>query len=545
MELWDELTRPEALTQELRVWDGDGFRAGTYGGVVATARRVAGGLRRQGMATGQVVPMVLTPSREMLSGLVGAWWAGMAAASLPVMARGMGRTSYFAQLRRLCRLLHAELVLCEERYAGLFNRALGPGLAAVGCRTLAESESWPDPCPPDADALALVQFSSATTGEPRGAMLTVQAIHAQLHAIIEHLQVDPERDRGATWLPLSHDMGLFSVLMEWTAGIPALMSPPERFVVSPRVWFDDCAEFAATITAGPPSALAMAARTERVRPSRLRIPLRACVIGAEPISPSTLHTAKLAFAPRGLREDALIPAYGMAEATLAVCMADLGQGPRTVHVDSERLAEGVIEVVGRASPGARSYVSVGRPIGGASVRVDGPLGEIYVRSPSLASGYYGNPGQTGARFRDGELATGDIGFTRQDELYVVGRTDDVLISGGRNVALVPIEARMAEEPGVRAGNCAIVDVEGDDRTLIFALVETSDRAGRERLARRLRQVALEMAGLPIDECVFLAPGQLPKTPSGKVQRFRCRQLVGQATTAKRGRQRPPPPDPQA
>jgi acyl-CoA synthetase (AMP-forming)/AMP-acid ligase II len=276
----------------------------------------------------------------------------------------------------------------------------------------------------------------------------------------------------------------------------------------------------------------MAARAERAQSSGTPLALRVCLVGAEPVHWDVLETAVDALGPRGLTLDVLTIAYGLAETTLAVTIGDLAAPPRHLHVDAGALANGRIEEVGAFAPDARRIVSTGTPVGDTQIRVDADTSEIVVRSPSMAAGYFGAPEATSARFGDGEVRTGDVGFVRDGELYVAGRSDDVLIVGGRNVYVHELEAQMGADPGIREGNCAIVERHRDGRARIGILAELSSARGDggdddgEVVVRRLRQIAMERAGLSIDEVLFLDPGVFPKTPSGKVQRFRCRELLG-------------------
>jgi fatty-acyl-CoA synthase len=181
-------------------------------------------------------------------------------------------------------------------------------------------------------------------------------------------------------------------------------------------------------------------------------------------------------------------------------------------------------------PAATHIVSVGRPIAGVDIRLGRPSGlaEIRVASPSLFSGYYREPGLTNDRLRDGEVWTGDIGFFSDGDLHVVGRSDDVIAVGGRNVYAREIEAAVGALPPVRSGCCTIVDVPTERGARLVMLLELRDSAASgafDEVATAASQTAITKAGVDIDECLFLEQGALPKTPTGKVQRFRCRELV--------------------
>jgi len=380
----------------------------------------------------------------------------------------------------------------------------------------------------------LIQFSSGTTGEPHGVELSGDAIAAHLAALSTHLRVDPERDIGYTWLPLSHDMGLFGcAALAWYNGMPGVISTPERFLTSPRSWFDDCADFAVTVTAGPPFALDVAARAERARTSNTPLRLRLVLLGGETIAWDTLTDAVSTFGARGLTLASLTPAYGLAEATLAVTSDAPDEEPSYVDIAAGSLAAEAVQDVDENNPEAQRCVCVGSPVPGVSIRLDHASREIIVRSDSLASRYFGDPELTRRRFRDGELHTGDHGFEREGRLFITGREDDLLVVAGRNVHAGAVEQRLGHDPAVRSGNCAIVREADARRPQTVLVAETGTVDDARALASRLHRAAMEQAGLPIHDFVFVAPGTFPKTPSGKVQRHRCRELVADDTVGTR------------
>jgi acyl-CoA synthetase (AMP-forming)/AMP-acid ligase II len=527
MNLWDRLLLPKTLSQELWQWDGSAFRRRTWGEGIAETRHAAAGLYKRGVRQGDVVAAVLTNGPDALPAAGGAWMLGAKVASLPIIARGMNVARYAAQLRRLCALLDAKCLVAEDRFLAFMPPDLDIGVQVVGCRSLLDTLGTRDVSPPPEDETLFIQFSSGTTSEPRGVELTGRAIDAHLSALAEKMGIDPERDSGCSWLPMSHDMGFFGCLMMgWYTGIRGVVGSPERFLGAPRTWFDDCADFGATITAAPPFALDAAARVERVRSSGKPLKLRLCLVGAEEILWTTLAEAARTFAPRGLPMEALTPAYGLAEATLGVTVDRLGVAPEFLDVDAAGLGAGRVEPVEPDHPNARRLVSTGDALRGVTVRVEPGSGEIVVRSTALGKRYFANPELTAARFRNGELQTGDTGFIHEGKLFVSGRNDDLLVANGRNVYVQDVERRLAEKIEIREGNCAIVDthVEGLRRVTLVAEVVKS-QFDPEELARHLYQRTVEACGLSIRDFVFLSRGLFPKTPSGKVQRYRCREIA--------------------
>ena len=527
MSLWDKFMSPSTLARDTWQWNGVEFRRRTYADGVAAARHAAAGLRRRGVRPGSVVALVITNGPDMACCVGGAWFAGAKVASLPIIARGMHVASYTAQLRGLCELLGAECLVVEDRFLAFLPAETDLGVDLVGCRSLLETADMADVSPPPTTETMFIQFSSGTTSEPRGVELTGTAIEAQLATLAAQAEIDPERDRGYTWLPMSHDMGFFGCsLLAWYSGIPGVMATPERFLSAPRTWLDDCAEFGATLTAAPPFALDVAARAERVRSSGKPLKLRQCMIGAEEILWPTLENALDAFGPRGLKAETLTPGYGLAEAVLGVTVERLDTAPSYVDVDGSVLADGRLQPVDPDHPAARRLVSTGEALPGVELRIDPGSSEIVVASPSLFSGYFGNEKLTAERFGDGELRTGDIGFLHEGKLFVSGRDDDLLTVRGRNAYVQETERALGEESALSPGNCAIVGVHDRAQPRIVLVAELSDRrADAQELAARLHRLTMESCGLAIDDFLFLDRGTFPKTPSGKVQRYRCRKLA--------------------
>jgi acyl-CoA synthetase (AMP-forming)/AMP-acid ligase II len=506
----------------------------TWGDLFDTARRAAAALRRLGLERGELVAAVLTSSHEASAVLAGAWFAGARVASLPEPARGISISRYEAQLARLIGEMGSRLLVVEDRLRGLLSDGGALGAQMVSFESLVTVDRVGPVEPLERDEIIFVQCSSGSTGEPKGAMLRLEAIEAQLSLLAEALSIDPAHDVAATWLPTSHDMGLFGcVLLPWATGMRSLRSRPERFMMSPRTWLEDCAAVKATLTAGPPLGLGAAARVARGCPP---LSLRTWLVGADQITWEGLTRAVALLGPLDVGLETITPAYGLAEATLAVTLGELDAPPVTLDVDGSSLMAGEISPAAAGKP-VSTLVSVGRALPGVSVRVEadpGSIGEIRVRTPSLASGYLNNDDATTAAFDRGELRTGDLGLIDGEELYVVGRNDDVIVIGGRNLHVAEIEAELASLPGVRAGCCALIDPRdgsGEASILAEVAVDVGDGAG---LTEEMKGLAREAAGIPVRDCLLLGAGELPKTPSGKVQRFRCRELL-----AHRGRPRSP------
>lgn len=526
--LFDALTAGDGRCS-LHCWGDGGFDAAPWGEVVRDAEAMTAGLRRAGVRPGERVASVLTNGPQAVRGILGAWLAGGTLASLPVPARGMDVEEYARQLIGICEQLDPTVFLIEERMLGLIPESVRERVSVRSWESL-EASGTIDPSPPGDDEVAFIQYSSGSTSSPKGCMLTPRAIAAQINLVMEMIESRPGGEVVVSWLPLSHDMGMFGCLLTpWANDFELYLSPPERFMFSPRTWFGDMAELGGTMTAGTSTALYLGARaysSARLAGDLTRMSV--CIIGAEHVEWDTLAYAVELLGPYGFKAQALMPAYGLAEATLAVSATPVADVPRRLSVDARALVDGELREVADDDPCATDLVSAGPPCRGVELPEASTkkLGEIRVRSPALASGYFADPERTLKHFSDGELLTGDLGFMHEGHLYPVGRLDDVICVGGRNVYTREIETALDALDGVSRGSSTIVEQHGGATgrlTLFLELAATLD--DYRPLARRAASVAMAKAAIALDKCVFLQKGSLPKTPTGKTQRHRCRQML--------------------
>jgi acyl-CoA synthetase (AMP-forming)/AMP-acid ligase II len=532
--IWDAWETSRDDRPRAFCWDGDGYTPYTWDEWRRRSQRTAVGLRARGVTPGTRVAGVLTNTSDVAAAVTGTWLAGATLISLPTPRRGQQPLDYLAQLQRIYAASQAHVLLLEQRFLDLL------GGASIGM-PVESFESLPadgrlEAAPPADDDVAFVQFSSGSTKDPSGCMLTMRAIAEQVRMIVE--RVAPDGDTvGVTWLPFSHDMGLFAgLLLGLVTGMQGVLGSPERFLRQPGTWFDDCAAFGAHLTMGPSFGLALATRRARTRPPKGRIPLRALVLGGERIEWEALREADEVLGPYGVGLDAMLPAYGLAEAALAVTMKRRdGRQPSVRSVEMNAIYDGELRPAPAGAAGSLAVVSCGPPVTGASVRIagDGPVGRICVRSRSLTAGYLDDEALTHSSIVDGELITSDLGFVHDGELHVIGRTDDIIVVGGRNIHARDAELSVERCEGVRPGCAALLELpEATGARLLLAIEPRGELpVGGVPLAREAAAATFDAVGLRIEECVFLAPGSMPKTPSGKIQRFRCRSLVSEASDA--------------
>ncbi|MES1241947.1 MAG: fatty acyl-AMP ligase [Acidobacteriota bacterium] len=529
----------------------------TWGGLWEAACREAARLRREGVAPGDRVVLVLSTSREFLAAFFGAVLAG----ALPVPAAPPH------SLRGGALEAHAELLLSIVRDSGARAclslprtlAALGPALAAEpGLRLLPCPEAGPAAGPveiprPGPAATAFLQYTSGSTSRPKGVLLSHRSVLANAEGIAQRI-VSPGTV-GLSWLPLHHDMGLIGTLLTGLyARVPVVLMPPQAFIKDPARWLLAVSEYGATLTVAPNFAFDYCVRN--VQPGDLagaRLDtLETALNGAEPIDAETVAEFESRFRPFGLRAGIVRPVYGLAESALAVTFSEPGR-LRTDRVDAARL-----ESEGRAAPvrpGARSLslVSVGRPIPGQRVRIadargrllpERQVGEVQVSGPSVMSGYHNRPAESAAALRDGWLCTGDLGYLAGGELFLTGRSKDLIIRQGRNYHPQDIEHAAGRVEGVRREGVAAFGVEDPLGTSVVVVAETRlrDAGDLAQAERRMRERVHDALLLPLAEVLLVPRGTLPRTTSGKLRRQECRRLylAGELGRTQRGAAAPPP-----
>jgi acyl-CoA synthetase (AMP-forming)/AMP-acid ligase II len=506
----------------------------SYNEVWRRALAVCGWLQREGVRPGDRVALVFPTSIEFIDGFFGTVLAGAVPVPMYPPVRLHRLDEYSARTARMLRAVSARVVLAEGRVRRVLGSAVAEASPPLGCRTLNElPDGSGEVVHRGADDLAMVQFSSGTTVDPKPVALANRAVVAQATALNGHWP--DTRDcthSGVSWLPLYHDMGLIGCVIA-PVERPGTMTliPPELFLARPAVWLRAISTYGASISVAPNFAYGLA--VDKIKDSQIEgIDLsswRVALCGAEPVVPRVLRRFIDRFSSCGLRSEALTPVYGLSEATLAVTFSDLHRPFASRVFDRELLSRD-----GRAEEAEQGLemVSLGRPIPGAEVRVvgedgvalaEGLVGDVLTRGSSIMEGYFDRPEATREVLRDGWLDTGDRGFLRDGELYLTGRTKDVLILRGRCHSPTEVEAAVDEIDGVRTGCSVAVSwlPEGADGEVLLLLVEAVRGLGendRAAVADACRTVVRSATGLEVDRVEVLEPGTLPRTSSGKLRR---------------------------
>lgn len=467
------------------------------------------------VGTGSTVATVLTNTRACVTSLLGAWRAGCTVASLPLPARGMSADVYLDQLTRFCAAAGADTLLLDPEHAALLGEPTLP------VHTFDETESG-GPARSFGGEGALVQFTSGSVGEPKGIFLTLDAVGTNVQAIVNVLDAD-ERDATCSWLPLSHDMGLIGTLLAPLAGGAAkyghhrlTLMKPETFVADPRSWLRTCSDAGASILVAPNFALELAIRVSaRSGPLDLSR-VRSIIVGSEAVHADTLERFAHAYSPFGFEPLAFCPAYGMAEATVAVTMVRPREQWRAIAQPGED---------GTSDEAARPLVSNGFAVDGVDVRVaapDGAVGTVEVRSDSLLSRYIGADLHL---TDDGYFVTGDLGVMDRGELFVIGRGDEVIVVAGQNLYPADLEAAVQHDT-VRAGCVAAVAApDGGFAIVVEPRASTIEPSELEAACPGIRATVASKTGSAPTTVAFVPRGSLPKTPSGKLRRLQIRKVL--------------------
>ncbi len=520
-------------------------RAYPYAAVAEDARGVARRLLGRGLERGDRVALIAETGPEFVQLFYGCLHAGVLPVPLPLPTSFGGREAYVEQLRIQIRSSAPRLVVGPDALGALVAEAAA-GLADVfgWSGFLALEAPALDLPAADPDAVAYLQYSSGSTRFPHGVAVTHRAVMANLCGHALSMAIGPG-DRGVSWLPWYHDMGLVGTLLSpMAAQISVDFLATDDFARRPLTWLTLISRNPGNSLSYSPTfgydicARRVSSQTDvahRFDLSRWRLAGN----GADMIRPDICQAFVDAFAAAGFRAEAFTPSYGLAEATLAVTVAPLGQGIVCDLVDERRLAgEGLADTPMASDRPARfrAIVDCGVPVAGLTVEARGTdgqplpdrqIGRIFVRGLGVMQGYFRDPEATQAVLSaDGWLDTGDMGYLVDGHLFIVGRAKDMIILNGKNHWPQDIEWAIEQLEGFKAGDIAafaITTPQGEEAPAVLVQCRTSDPVERARLKDAIRQKVRAITGM---HCVveLVPPRTLPRTSSGKLSRVKARQL---------------------
>jgi len=466
-------------------------------------------------------------------------YAGLVPVPLPAAVHLGGKSAFVHHLRALLQDCRAQAAYASSDFASFLDEAVeGLDLSVSGTleafQALEPAIELPEP--PSPDELAYLQYTSGSTRFPRGTMITQRAVLSNLAGILQYGVQIRRGDRYVSWLPFYHDMGLVGLILGPVVSQLSVDYMGTRdFAMRPRLWLELMSRNKATISYSPPFGFALCAR--RLRPSDVeRYDLsawRVAGVGAEMIRAGWVKQFAEVLAPANFSERAFLPCYGMAECSLAVSFAPLGQGLEVDRLDAEILARSRrAEPVGDDGQTGRvtEFVNCGRPLPDYEVEIrdesgralqERNCGTIYLRGPSVMSGYANNPEATqDSLSEDGWLNTGDVGYRAGDSLFITGRAKDLLIINGRNIWPQDLEYLAEQQPEVRAEDASAFAIPAEDGTEVAVLVvqcREQDPFRQARLVERLKQKIQSEFGIAC--LIELVPlHTLPRTSSGKLSR---------------------------
>jgi len=520
--------------------------------LLTRAKAIGVALAAHGMRKGDHVALVLPEAGDFVPSFLGVIQGGGVPVPLyPPM--GVGQLGgYLDHCRHIVRASRSGLLVTNRQIKAVIGKVheSAPDLREILLMSDLDGDAslWRDPNL-TLDDTAFIQFTSGSTSKPKGVIVTHGNLAENAWAIMHEGLKSHDEDRGVSWLPLFHDMGLIGfVIAPIHHRVPVTFMSPMTFLKRPVTWLEILSRHKGTITYGPNFAYAITAKRVRDRDmggldlSHVRV--AGC--GAEPIQAGTLQAFADRFASAGFSHSAFVPSYGMAEHTLAIAFStgvptdrvdrdELWSSGQARPVEDEGAAEETLEIVhcGKAFPGHEIRIV---DVESREELPDRRVGEIELRGPSVMNGYYEMPEVSAETIgEDGFMRTGDLGYLADGNIFICGRAKDVIIVNGKNYYPQDLEWSACEVDGIRAGNAVSFPSfkAGLGREAVVLVAETKDADRREELSGAVRTRVAQDTGLTVDDVVIVAAGTIPKTSSGKLQRRKARQQYEAGTLAER------------
>ena len=516
----------------------------TYGQLLETASRVAAGLQAAGLRHDETVAMMLPTCDDFFYAFFGVMLAGGIPVPIYPPARPDKIEEYVNRQSDILRNAGVRFLISfptAKHVARILQLGI-PSLADVTTvETLAEYGKLPLGGVSEPSDTAFIQYTSGSTGDPKGVVLSQSNILANVRSIGWAVQVKPT-DIGVTWLPLYHDMGLIgSWLFTLYYALPITVLSPLDFLSRPERWLWAMHNSGGTLCPAPNFSFELCAR--KIPDSALAgldlSAWRVAINAGEAVLPDTLARFEDRFRPYGFRAESYIPCYGLAESSVALVFPPINRRPVIDTIRRDRFErEGIAEKTLTDGPNGMRFVANGKPLPEHEIKIvdeegrelgERLQGRLLFRGLSKTSGYYCDPEATAAvTTEDGWMDSGDLAYWAGGELYITGRVKDCIIKFGRNINPQDVEAAAAEVAGVRRGCVAafgsVDSVTGTERLVVVGETRLTAREDRRRIKKEIAQKVEAVLGIPPDRVILTAPQTIPKTSSGKIRRGETRRV---------------------
>jgi acyl-CoA synthetase (AMP-forming)/AMP-acid ligase II len=518
----------------------------TYPELLVHARSILGGLQKAGIRRGDNIILSLDGSSEIIPALWACFLGGIVPALLQPPVSFSSYNPAAEKAEKVFRQLNSPGIVVSRRHMDNWRTSQIPQERLIDYSSLSDDLPFIEADNLSSKDLALIQFSSGSTGDPKGVMLTHANILSNIEDIIKGIRLGSE-DVSVNWMPLYHDMGLFGFhITPVCTGTTQYFVEPVDFVKDPFLWLDMIHDKRGTITGCPNFGQMLVTRHLSRKPGKEWdfTSLRIIFNGAEPISVPIMNDFLHRLAPFRLDPNAMFPAYGMAECTLAVTFPPMGTGASVISFDRKKLLiEGKAFQVDHDIKDAIQLVNLGRSLDHCAIRItddegdqvpEATVGHLLVRGGNVTQGYYGNPELSSESYSGEWFRTGDLGFILKGDFFITGRAKDIIFINGVNYYAHDLETLAIRIPEVVFGKIVMAgyfdETEGKDKIIVFLVGSANEETNV--LFRRIKDHFTKMIGLAIDTYIPVRSADIPHTSSGKIQRYKMvnRFLKGEFST---------------
>ena len=549
---WHAVTHPERVHIQLYS-EQDEAENITYGELLNEAEQIAAGLIEHRLTPGESVLLMLPTGRDYFMSFFGVLLAGGVPVPIYPPGRPQQLEEHILRHAKIADTAQAGLMITVAE-AKMFSHLLAaqvPSLRdVITCEDLKSAAPLARFPEPDENDTAFLQFTSGSTGDPKGVVLSHANLVSNIQVMGKALGAS-SKDVFISWLPLYHDMGLIGAWLGSLAhAVPLVIMSPLSFLARPQRWLQAIQRYGGTISGAPN--FAYEACVNRIRDEDIEgldlSSWRVAFNGAEAVSPKTIEQFSTRFAKYGFRTEAMTPVYGLAENSVGLAFPPLERGPRIDIIERETFMKSGRAVVTTNSADVIEAPSSGSALPGHQIRIIGPSGHesperqegrVQFQGPSASTGYYRSPEATKALL-DGEWRNaGDLGYMADGEIFITGRQKDLIIRAGRNIFPAELEEAVGNLDGIQKGNVAVFGspdpATGTERLVVMAESRRRNPEAQEKMKADIRSISLDLTGTAPDAIELVSPRTVPKTSSGKIRRQSARALFEQGTFAGQSR----------